>query len=134
MNGDGIYYIYDGACPLCRHSALAVKLKGQHGGLHLINARSLDASDPISQYIEKHKLDLDKGMVIIVNYRHYYGPLALHFMARQSEPQNIVQSIIRIVFSSRLVCLIAYPILRLTRNMLLRYNGVAHIKDKKRAS
>jgi predicted DCC family thiol-disulfide oxidoreductase YuxK len=70
----GVWFVYDGECPMCNTAAHA---------FHLINARKTK-DDPLIEEINKRKIDLDEGMVIYCEDRFYHGKDALKFMARWS--------------------------------------------------
>jgi predicted DCC family thiol-disulfide oxidoreductase YuxK len=79
----GVWFVYDGECPMCNTAAHAFRIKQQYGSLHLINARKTK-DDPLIEEINKRKIDLDEGMVIYCEDRFYHGKDALKFMARWS--------------------------------------------------
>ena len=60
---EGVWFVYDGDCPICTHAAHALKIKETYGSLHLLNAREKQ-SHPLIDEINKQCLDLDEGMVI----------------------------------------------------------------------
>jgi predicted DCC family thiol-disulfide oxidoreductase YuxK len=124
----GIYFIYDGECPLCRSAAHALRIKKDYGTLHLINAR--EASDePLVQEVNRRGLDLDEGMVIVVDGQFYHGKDALKFMARYGAAQNIFTALCKALFWPDWVSSLTYPWMRGMRNFLLRRLGVGRIDN-----
>jgi len=59
----GVWFVYDGACPVCTQAALALRIKEQFGQLHLLDARTA-SEHVLMQAINLQGLDLDEGMVI----------------------------------------------------------------------
>lgn len=125
---DGIWFVYDGECPLCRSAALALKIKQEYGELHLINARD-NAEAALIEAINKQGLDLDEGMVIFTQDNYYHGKEALKFMARYSEANNLHNLFYKsLCWSDRLASII-YPWLRGLRNLLLKRNDTIQIDN-----
>jgi predicted DCC family thiol-disulfide oxidoreductase YuxK len=116
---DGVWFIYDGDCPLCQQAALALRIRRELGQLHLLNART-EQHHPLLQAIRARKLDLDEGMVIIHNGHFYHGKSALRFMARFGERQGWFNLFNRLLFWSDHLAALLYPWMRGTRNWLLR--------------
>ena len=118
-NKEGIWFVYDGECPMCTSAAHAIRIKEDYGALHLINAREA-ANNPLVQEITKRGLDLDEGMVIVSPDRFYHGNDALKFMAQYGEARNICTGFCKSLFWSNIISSLTYPWMRGTRNMLLR--------------
>lgn len=70
---DGVYFVYDGECPLCKMGATSFRIRQSVGVLHLINKREVENSHPLIQEINAQQLDLDKGMIIKFGSRLYQG-------------------------------------------------------------
>lgn len=128
MNKEGIYFIYDGQCPLCSSAAHALRIKEAYGVLYLINARQ-DASHPLIQDVTRQGLDLDEGMVIYADDRFYHGKEALKFMARYGQPRNMFTALCKSLFWSDSISTLMYPWMRGTRNMLLWQRRVGQIDN-----
>lgn len=124
----GIWFVYDGDCPLCTSAALALRIKRDYGTLHLINARQA-ADDPCVQEITRQGLDLDEGMAIFADGRIYHGKDALCFMARYGETQNAFMAVTRALFWSDTLAAFSYPWMRAVRNRLLRRRGFGRIDN-----
>ena len=76
---EGVWFIYDGDCPICSMAAHALRIREQLGPIALLNARE-DNAHPLLQRVRDEGLDLDEGMVILHDGRFYHGQAALQFM------------------------------------------------------
>lgn len=124
----GIYFVYDGDCPLCTSAALALRIKQDYGTLNLINAREA-ADHPHVREITRRGLDLDEGMAIFADGRIYHGADALGFMARYGETRNAFMAATRALFWSEKLSALTYPWMRGVRNWLLRRRNVKPIDN-----
>ena len=59
----GIWFVYDGECPLCTKAAMALRIKQKYGTLHLLNVRE-NTNHELILAITEQNMDLDEGMVI----------------------------------------------------------------------
>lgn len=125
----GVWFVYDGDCPLCQHAAYATRIKQKYGQLHLIDARSQNQDHPLLKEIQHRCLDLDEGMVIFHNAKFYHGKSALNFMALHADKKGFLQYISLFLFRSETISNILYPVLRGIRNCLLKIRGVNQIKN-----
>ena len=48
---DGVWFVYDGDCPICTHAAEALRIKQEFGSLSLLNAREA-VDEPLIDVIE----------------------------------------------------------------------------------
>jgi predicted DCC family thiol-disulfide oxidoreductase YuxK len=124
----GIWFIYDGQCPLCNSAAHALRIKKDYGAIHLINAREA-SENPIVRQVTQRGLDLDEGMVIYAQGRFYHGKEALKFMARYGAARNIFTALCKGLFWSDMLSSLTYPWMRGTRNFLLRRKNVGRIDN-----
>lgn len=124
----GVWFVYDGDCPMCNTAAHAFRIKEQHGSLHLINPRETK-DDPLIEEINRRQLDLDEGMVIYCEDHFYHGRDALKFMARYGDTKGIFNWFNKIMFWTNTQSKIFYPWLRGTRNLLLRLRRVGRIDN-----
>ncbi len=124
----GVWFIYDGDCPMCNTAAHAFRIKQQHGSLHLINARETK-DDPLIEEINKRRFDLDEGMVIYCEDRFYHGKDALKFMARYGDAKGVLNQFNKVMFWSSAQAKVFYPWLRGTRNLLLRMRKIDKIDN-----
>lgn len=135
MNGpaakDGVWFIYDGECPICDKAAHALRIKRKCGALHLLNAREA-GNDALVREVTTRGYDLDEGMVIYHDGRFYHGRDALKFMAAQGAAQNAFTVACKALFWSDGLSRLAYPWMRETRNRLLRRRGIGRIDNLNR--
>ncbi len=123
-----IWFVYDGACPLCTNAALAIKIKQKFGILHLVNARQ-EKEHFVMQEICKRQYDLDEGMIIYDGKQFYHGKDALSFMARFSEHKGLFNLLNKALFWSSTMANLTYPWMRGLRNLLLHRHHVAQIDN-----
>ncbi len=126
-NANGMWFVYDGACPLCQTAATYFKIKEIYGALHLLDARS-DPAHPILQQINARHIDLDDGFVIIQNDNFYHSKDALRFMSDSGAPNSWFNRIVRL-FRSKIAATIFYPLMKMVRNLLLRLRGIHQINN-----
>lgn len=124
----GVWFVYDGECPICTRAAEALRIKQDYGTLHTLNAREVSA-DPLIAEINSRGLDLDEGMVIYVNGQFFHGKDALKFIAKYGENKNPFMTVFKGLFWSDGVSSLMYPWLRGTRNWLLRRRNVPRIDN-----
>jgi len=124
----GVWFVYDGDCPMCNTAANAFRIKQQYGSLHLVNARETK-NDPLIEEINRRKLDLDEGMVIYCQDRFYHGKDALKFMARYGDTNGVLNYFNKIMFWTSAQAKLFYPWLRGTRNLLLRLRKINKIDN-----
>lgn len=125
---EGIWFVYDGECPICCHAAKALRIKQAYGKLNLVNARE-SADIPLVQAINARGLDLDEGMVILADGKMYHGKDALKFMAQFGETRNGFMAFIKSLFWSKRLTQLMYPWLRGMRNWLLKRRRVGRIDN-----
>jgi hypothetical protein len=125
---NGIWFVYDGDCPICTHAAEALRIKKDYGQLYTLNARGFEA-DPLIEEINQRGLDLDEGMVIYANDTFYHGKEALNFMAKYGEVTNSFMAVFKGLFWSTTISILVYPWLRGARNWLLRRKNVHRIDN-----
>lgn len=116
---NGVWFIYDGDCPLCQQAALALRIRRELGELHFLNARA-EPIHPLLQEANKQGLDLDDGMIIVHDGHFYHGKEALQFMARFGDSRGWFNRFNRLLFRSEHLAALVYPWMRGARNWLLR--------------
>lgn len=104
----GIWFIYDGDCPICDFGAHAFRIRREYGELHLLNART-DSSHPLFQEINRRGLDLDAGMVIVAGGKFYHGKTALRFMAQYGDDRDWFNRTNKALFQSKIISALLYP-------------------------
>jgi predicted DCC family thiol-disulfide oxidoreductase YuxK len=127
MQGD-VWFVYDGDCPICCMAANALQIKKTVGNLHVVNARE-DINSPLIGEINEQKLNLDDGMVLKFQGVLYHGEDALHMMALLGSPHGWFNRMNAILFRSKKVAKFCYPMMRSTRNLLLRVKRVGKINN-----
>ncbi len=128
MAKSGIWFVYDGECPLCKKAALALRIKEEHGALHLLNARE-EREHHLIQDINRRGFDLDDGMVIYDGENFYHGKDALRFMARYGENKGVFNLANKALFWSDSIAKIIYPWMRGARNALLRHKKIGRLDN-----
>jgi len=116
----GIAIVYDGDCPVCSSYVAYYRLRELDGDLQLINARS---AHPLVDEIRRQKLDLDQGMVVVVNDRFFHGADAIHMLAILGSENTFFNQVNRVLFRNRRVANAIYPGLAAGRRLLLRLLG-----------
>lgn len=110
--------IYDKQCPVCTAYSAAVEVDPENAiGVRRIDARS---DDPLVRKAREAGLDLDEGMVVVHQGRIHHGADALNLLARLAPNQGFGNRLNKLLFSSRAMSRVSYPLLRSGRNALLR--------------
>jgi predicted DCC family thiol-disulfide oxidoreductase YuxK len=123
---DEVALIYDAQCPVCTAYSCSVGVEQDTGGLRRIDARG---NDPLVLEATRAGLDLDDGMVVVHRGKLYHGADALHLMARLAPAKGLRNRLNRLLFGSRTVARLSYPLLRSGRNTLLRLLGRKKIRN-----
>lgn len=124
----GIQFIYDGECPVCTYAAHAFRIRQAAGELTLIDART-EGGHPLVQEVNRRGLDLDEGMVIHYEGTFYHGADALHLMALVGSETGWYNKANALLFRSKTLSKILYPVLRAGRNTLIFFKGVPKIDN-----
>ena len=127
---DEIWFAYDGECPICTYAAHALRIRQSVGKLHLVDAR-VDKDHPLIRRIAEERLDLDEGMVIWFGERFYHGADALQIMAMLGSNHGWFNRMNGLLFRSPMLARLSYPLMRGSRNLLIRILGVAPIENLK---
>lgn len=128
---EGVWFVYDGECPICSRAADAFKIKKSLGKLHAIDARK-EPNHPILIEIENRGYDLDLGMIIYHGGAFYHGKDALHFMANYGDYHGFFNLTNKILFMFRPIAALLYPSLRGIRNQVIRMQGKSLIDNLER--
>jgi len=115
--------IYDGDCPLCKSYVKHLRLK-KNIDIVLINVRE-DKSILSSE--ELKYIDIDKGMILILNGKIYSGDKCVHILALLSTPSNLFNKINYLIFKNKHLSKLLYPPMRTGRNLLLKILGIKKI-------
>ncbi len=127
-NTMGVWFVYDGECPICNIGAKAWRVKEELGEIHLLNARE-KIDHKIIQEINARGYDLDEGMVIYDGYRFYHGEDALVFMTKIGKPKGWLNRINKCLFWSKPIANIIYPWMRGARNLTLKLKKIEPIDN-----
>ncbi len=121
-----IEVVYDKECPVCDFYCQRIDVQKSDGNLVLTDAR--DDSE-IMDDITALGLDIDEGMVVRVGDKLYYGADAIHELALLSSGKGFVNAMSRLMFRSRRMSRLFYPVFRMGRNLLLKILGKTRINN-----
>jgi hypothetical protein len=124
----GVWFVYDGDCPLCRQAATALCIRREIGHLELLDARTA-SGHILMDAINRKGFDLDDGMVIWHAGTFYHGADALAFMPAFGDNRGFFNRVNRLLFRSPRLATVLYPPLRAVRNLLLRLRGKEPIRN-----
>ena len=127
-NLEGVWFVYDGACPVCTKAALALRIKERFGQLHLLDART-DSEHKLVCAVNAEGLDLDEGMVIYHDRIFYSGESALWFMSRYGAAKGWFNLFNKSLFWSDGLARLIYPWMRALRNRLIRNKNIGKIDN-----
>jgi hypothetical protein len=88
--------------------------------VELVNAR---APHPLVQAATQKGLDLDEGMIVVLDDEFYHGEDAMTRMALMTAKSGVLRRLTKWTFSSPWRSRILYPFLRAGRNMTLKILG-----------
>ena len=125
MKTNTIYLIYDGECPICSYAAKVIKIRESVGALEVINARD---SHVLVFETKQQGYNLDEGIVVKYNNKNYYGKDAVHILALLGSPVSWFNKMNVLLFKSKILLSILYPILKFLRRCLLLILGVRKIE------
>ena len=124
MTGTGPKIIYDGECPFCSSYVRLLRLRETFGNVELVNARE---NRELIAELACHNMDLDEGMVLVLNGEYFHGSECIHRLALLGTTSNIFNKINKAIFQRKMLAAALYPILRAGRNMTLKILGVKKI-------
>jgi len=111
---------YDGQCPFCDKYTKLLRIRETVEELVLVDLRQ-SPSDR-ERFAEK-RINPDKGMIVDYGGRLWTGGEAMCLLASLSEKQGLFSRFNRCLMANRVMAVIAYPILRLLRNLILLILG-----------
>ena len=126
MSDGKIEIIYDKQCPACSKYCDLVKSSSHPKQVRLVDAR--DESDLMTK-ITSLGLDIDEGMVVVVDGELHFGADAIHALAITSSRGGLFNLANSVLFKSRRISRVLYPLLRCMRNFLLKILGVGRINN-----
>lgn len=127
-----LWFVYDGACPLCTLGASFYRVRQEVGVLHGVDARA-EPDHPLLKEIRQTGLDLDEGMVIKYQDKLYHGREALLLMAQLGADAGVLNKLNNRLFRSRPLATLCYPMMKLARRLALTLNGAGLIKQAPRS-
>ena len=126
VNQSKVWLVYDGECPICRPTANALKIRAAVGELILVNARH---PHPIMLELKQAGLNIDEGMVVKINNTLYHGAEAQHVLAMIGTNQDWFNRINVVLFRSKFIAKLIYPMMRSTRQLVLKIKGISKINN-----
>ncbi len=126
MSFKKITIIYDKECPVCDKYCQIIRIKDCFGKVEIINAR--ENIDYINKITNK-KFDINKGMIVLLNNQLYFGFEAIHVLALISSRSGVINKLNYIIFSSKFLSKLLYPVLRFSRYLLLFIMGKKAINN-----
>lgn len=110
------YLVYDSDCPFCTRFVRHMRLRDSVGPLAIINGRS---RGPEVDEVCRLGFDLDQGMVLKLHGTFYHCAASVHVMALLSTRSGLFNRSLYLVFRSRVLARLLYPVLRAGRNLTL---------------
>ncbi len=130
MKTRNILLVYDHQCAVCDAFSRKVRVRDTAGKLNLVNARD---PSPVMDEITARGLDIDRGMVLKVDDKLYYGSDAIHELSLMSNAGDAFNWLTYGIFRSRRLSHIFYPILVVGHNLLLKLMGKSKINNLERS-
>lgn len=121
--------LYDGDCPFCSRYVRLTRLSAAAGPVRLIDIR--EGGDEVAA-AQAAGLDLDQGMVVILDGQLHHGDRAMLLLASLTTGSGLFNRLMRAVFRSPLRARILYPVLVAGRNLTLRLLGRRKIAAARR--
>lgn len=109
--------VYDKQCPACNYYCQLIRINETVGELTLIDARD---DDPMMKKITAQGLDIDQGMVLVIEDTLYYGSDAIQALALMSSRSGLFNQLNYQIFKHPVIAKNLYPLLRISRNILLK--------------
>ncbi len=122
MHTERVIVIYDKECPACHLYCQWVRINQSLGDKGRREIQLIDARQH-PEYVEQvteRGLDIDQGMVVLVNDAFYYGSDAIHVLSLMGSDSNWFNRFNHWLFKSKGRAHFFYPIFRSLRNLLLK--------------
>ena len=117
-----LVFLYDGECPFCNHFSELLELRSDLPGLTIKNARD---NLPEMKSLLERGYDLDNGAILLKGDEVLHGAQAINWIcSRITKPSDELLKLIALTFSSKLRTDVIFPLLILTRRILLLVKGV----------
>ena len=120
------WLLYDGDCPFCSAYVSYVRLRETAGPVPLLNART--HPDRVEE-AKRQGFDLDVGMVLKLDGRYYHGADCINALALLTTPSGFFNRLNRVIFRSRAISRVLYPVMRGGRNLALRLLGRRQLRE-----
>ncbi|HIG07556.1 MAG: DCC1-like thiol-disulfide oxidoreductase family protein [Methylococcales bacterium] len=117
MTNQKLLLVYDKQCPACNYYCQLIRINETVGELTLIDARD---NNPIMEKITAQGLDIDQGMVLVIEGKLYYGSEAIQALALLSSRSGLFNRLNYQIFKYPAVAKKLYPLLRMSRSILLK--------------
>jgi predicted DCC family thiol-disulfide oxidoreductase YuxK len=131
MQREQILLVYDRECPACNAYCQVVKIRESVGDLRIVDARK---NSEVMNEITAQGLDIDQGMVLKMGEQLYYGADAIHTLALIGSRSGILNRLNYWMFKSKIISRVFYPLLKASRNLLLKIlkkTKINNLKDKR---
>jgi predicted DCC family thiol-disulfide oxidoreductase YuxK len=120
-----LFLVYDGECPFCSTFARYVRVRNALGDLRLFNARE---GGPLIEEIKQRGIDLNEGMVLVVDDEYYFGSECMNRLALMSTGSGLFNALNGFIFSRPLLAKLLYPLLKFGRRVTLKLLGRSTLK------
>ena len=118
--------VYDRQCPACNLYCHLLCIRESGGQFRLIDARD---NPEVMKEITARGFYIDQGMILKMNDQLYYGADAIHKLALIASPSTVFNRLNIWIFRSRRRSELLYPVLRASRNFLLKLLGRTKINN-----
>ncbi len=118
--------VYDWQCPACDLYCHLLCIREPGARFRLIDARD---NPEVMKEITARGFDIDQGMILNMNNQFYYGAEAIHKLALIASPSTVFNRLNIWIFRSRRRAQLLYPVLRASRNFLLKLLGRTKINN-----
>ena len=122
-----VLIVYDGDCPMCSNFAKLYKIKESVGTLKIVNARQAD--NKIISQINTRGLNLDLGFVVKIDEMFYHASDATNVLALIGSNTGIFNRLNVLIFRSKILTKLLYPLFRTARNLALLLKGKSQINN-----
>jgi len=126
MQREEILLVYDRECPACNAYCQVVRIRESVGDLRIVDARE---SSEVLDEITAQGLNIDQGMVLKMEGQFYYGADAIHALALIGSRLGTLNRLNYWIFKSKTVSRALYPLLKASRNLLLKILGKTKINN-----
>jgi predicted DCC family thiol-disulfide oxidoreductase YuxK len=109
------YILYDGECPVCKNYIAFMNLK-KNFGVQLLNARFYPE---LVQFYRDKNMDINDGFLLKLDDKIYYGSDCINKITSLGNSKNYLTNMHDVIFSSKLVSKLFYPIFVVLRKILL---------------